>query len=148
MAGPMPASHWPSGPRTRSGLRNGSWLTTTTSSLVTARSSSSVVTPSATAWRKAASVFSGARPRPPRWACRSKAAAATALATQIAQASDAIRDIGVGRHERRGLGGEGLERVDDEEVLGGTAHSGKGRGSGGELGQRRDQAIGITRELD
>src|SRR5262249_5309238 len=127
IAGPGGAIHWPSGPRTRSGLSVGSWLITTTSSLVMARSVSSVLTPSARAVRKAAMVVSGARPRAPRWPCRSKAASAAALAAQIAQASDAACDIGMCGQQRRGLLGDGLHRIDDEEMLGGTTDSGKGR---------------------
>src|SRR5690348_690021 len=150
MVGPTPSIQLPSGPRTRSGLSRGSWLSTTTSSLVIARSVSMVVTPSAAACRNAPIVFSGANPRPPRWAWRSKAMAAeaTALAAQIAQASDAIGDIGMGRQERRRFRREGLDGIDDEQVLRGTTHSRKRRGGGGKLGQRRNQSIGITRELD
>ncbi len=48
-----------------------SWETTTSSSAVRWTSSSSVETPSARARPKASSVFSGQRPAPPRWACRS-----------------------------------------------------------------------------
>src|ERR1700748_2916738 len=106
-----------------------------TSSLVTARSVSSVVTPRATAMRKAASVFSGARPRVPRWPCRSKAPAETRLAAQIAEASGAVGNVGMSGHERRRLGREGLHRIDDEEMLRGTTPSGKGRRLVGELAE-------------
>src|SRR5882757_829866 len=106
---------------------------TKTSSLVTARSVSRVVTPRSTAVRKAASVFSGARPRVPRWPCRSKAPADIRLAAQIAQASDTVGNVGMRSHERRRFGGKGLHRIDDEEMLRGTAHSGKGRRLVGEL---------------
>jgi hypothetical protein len=54
-----------------------------------ARSSSSVVTPIDNAMLKAASVFSGAKPRAPRWPCRSNAPAAelrTKLTAMIAAA--------------------------------------------------------------
>ena len=75
IAGPRASRNLPSGPRVWSGLRRLSWLTTRTPSLVMARSSSSVVTPIDSAAAKAASVFSGASPRAPRWPCRSNAPA-------------------------------------------------------------------------
>src|SRR5215217_3035010 len=143
MVGPV-AIHCPSS-RVRSGLSNGSWLMISTPSLVTARSVSSVVTPRSSAVRNAASVFSGAKPRAPRWPCRSNAAAGR-LSAQIAQASDAILDVGMRGQQRRAFRREGLDRVDDEEMLRGTTHSGKGLGLLGELAQRRYQSIGITRE--
>src|SRR5882672_7802781 len=120
---------------------------TKTSSLVTARSVSSVVTPRSTAVRKAASVFSGARPRVPRWPCRSKAAADTRLAAQIAQASDTIGNVGMRGQQRRRLGREGLHRIDDEEMLRGTTHSGERRRLVGELAEGRDETVGIAGEL-
>ena len=75
MAGPGGVSHLPSAPRTIVGLSTGSCESTMTPSLVTARSVSSVVTPISRALAKAASVFSGASPRAPRWPCRSNALA-------------------------------------------------------------------------
>src|SRR6185503_16959401 len=114
MVGPV-AIHCPSS-RVRSGLSDGSWLMIRTPSLVTAMSVSSVVTPRPRAVRKAASVFSGARPRAPRWPCRSNAWAGK-LSAQIAQASDAIGDVRMRGQQRRAFLGEGLHRVDDEEML-------------------------------
>src|SRR5262245_12424893 len=76
MAGPWAGRNLPSGPRVWAGLRRLSWLTTRTPSLVIARSSSSVLTPIDNAVANAGSVFSGARPRAPRWPCRSNAPAA------------------------------------------------------------------------
>src|SRR6266511_1867587 len=75
---PTSSRNLPSGPRVWSGLRRLSWLTTRTPSLVMARSSSSVVTPIDNAVLKASSVFSGAKPRAPRWPCRSNALAGKA----------------------------------------------------------------------
>src|ERR1700730_17400020 len=115
---------------------------TKTSSLVMARSVSRVVTPRSTAVRKAANVFSGAKPRAPRWPCRSKAPADTRLAAQIAQASDAVGNGRMSGQMRRSLSCEALHRMDDEEMLRGTARSGKGRRLVGELAERRDQAVG------
>src|SRR5262249_39546641 len=73
--GPLGVEKLAVGERVWSGLRRLSWLTTRISSLVMARSSSSVVTPIDNAMVKAASVFSGAKPRAPRWPCRSNATA-------------------------------------------------------------------------
>src|SRR5262249_53272922 len=87
--GPSASRNLPSGARVWSGLRRLSWLTTRIPSLVMARSSSSVVTPIDKAMVKAASVFSGAKPRAPRWPCRSNATAAehrTKLTATIAAA--------------------------------------------------------------
>ena len=81
----------------------------------------------------------------PRWPCRSKAAAR--LGAQIAQASNAIGNIGMRGQQCRRLGREGLHGVDDEEMLGGTTHSGKGLGVLGELAQRRDQSVGVAGKL-
>src|SRR6185503_17075428 len=138
MVGPV-AIHCPSS-RVRSGLRNGSWLMINTPSLVTARSVSSVLTPRSSAVRKAANVFSGARPRAPRWPCRSNALAGR-LSAQIAQASDAIFDVGMRGQQRRAFGRESLHRIDDEEMLRRTTHSGKGLGLLGELTQCRYQPV-------
>src|SRR5215467_698047 len=55
-----------------------------------ARSSSSVSTPSASAVENAVSVFSGARPRAPRWPCRSKADAPVASATMLVANANAM----------------------------------------------------------
>ena len=65
-----------------------------TPSLVTARSVSSVVTPISSALAKAASVFSGASPRAPRWPCRSKALSGTAPRDQDAECGQASVRIG------------------------------------------------------
>src|SRR6266542_236663 len=86
IAGPGSRSQRPSRSRTSAGLRYGSCEITTTSSRVTATSVSIVDTPSSIALRKAASVFSGARPRAPRWPCTSNAAASPANARQSASA--------------------------------------------------------------
>src|SRR5262249_43834306 len=89
IAGPSASRNFPSAARVWSGLRRRSWLTTRIPSLVMARSSSSVVTPIDNAMVKAGSVFSGARPRAPRWPCRSNATAAehrTKLTATIAAA--------------------------------------------------------------
>jgi hypothetical protein len=64
----------PSGPRHSPGRSQGSWLTTSTESCVTARSSSHVVHPQASAWRNAGREFSGKRARAPRWPWRSNCA--------------------------------------------------------------------------
>ena len=68
---PGAASQAPFLVRVMSGLSRGSCVTTTTSSAVTATSSSSASTPIASAPAKPASVFSGNRPRAPRWPCKS-----------------------------------------------------------------------------
>ncbi len=87
IAGPLAASHAPPGPRVRSGLSDGSCDSTSTPSLVTARSVSIVVTPIASARWNAAIVFSGARPRAPRCPCRSNPIAGLAVAATISEPS-------------------------------------------------------------
>ena len=80
---PAPSRNFPSAPRVMSGFSIESWLTTTTPSRVTPQSSSSVATPSSSAWRNAASVFSGRSPRAPRWPCRSNTMGSSAFATVV-----------------------------------------------------------------
>src|SRR5690606_15110313 len=83
----------PSGPRVMSGLSLGSCETTSTPSLVMPMSSSSVATPVRRAFSKAGSVFSGERPRAPRWPCRSKAAALAPARTKARQATPVRRMV-------------------------------------------------------
>ena len=65
--GPGLASHVPPRVRVVSGLRSGSWWTTTTPSAVSRTSNSIASTPIAQAPAMPARVFSGNRPRAPRW---------------------------------------------------------------------------------
>src|SRR5689334_18047449 len=87
MSGPRARSQRPCASRVIAGGSSGSCEITTTPSAVMAASISSVSTPISSARRKAASVFSGSRPRVPRWPCRSKACAGTASANASAAAA-------------------------------------------------------------
>ncbi len=79
------------GPAQIFSLMTGSCETTSTSSLVTARSSSIASVPASMACRKAGSVFSGSTARAPRWPCTSTRRAGWAERTIIGMSIAAAR---------------------------------------------------------
>src|ERR1700736_3776518 len=84
-----------------------------------ARSSSSVVTPISSAVAKASRVFSGARPRAPRWPCRSNAmASVTAMMVAATIATLVIFGKGASplEHLARTLPDQAERDEEDQEI--------------------------------